>query len=143
MRNADVAMWHACAVAETWHAGMQIVLVGTHLTKTHQAKTKKQSGACADPMLFHPQHLNGTCRHCENRHHKMCAHLCVCCRARLPCVPGCCEKYAATWGGTHCEIAVHMQCAGGVCSWAGRACGVGQMASNSHAAGVGGKCGAV
>ena len=31
----------------------------------------------------------------------------------------------------------------GVCSWAGRACGVGQMASNSHAAGVGGKCEAV
>ena len=51
--------------------------------------------------------------------------------------------YVRLWGGTQCENAVHLCRAGGVCSWAGRACDVRQMASNPHAAGVGGKCEAV
>ena len=38
------------------------------------------------------------------------------------------------------ESAVQMLCARGGCSWAGRACGVGQMHANLHAGGVGCKC---
>ena len=140
MLSADMAMWHACAVAAIWHAGMQIVLVSTHLTEIDRLKPRKQSGALADQPLIYPQRPNRTCRHYENGGAKICAHLPLCVRARLHCVPGCCEKCAATWGGTQCEITAQLPCPRGVCSWASRACGVGQMASNSHAAGVGGKC---
>ena len=57
MGYGDMVIWGACTAMAIWHAGMQIVLVSTHLTEIHQAKPKTQSGACADPMLFHPQHL--------------------------------------------------------------------------------------
>ena len=47
------------------------------------AGPKKQSGACADPLLFYPQHAKCACRHYENGRNKICAHLCVCCCAQL------------------------------------------------------------
>ena len=104
---------------------------------------REHSGSHADQPVIHPQHLNQARRHYENGGMKMRAHLCVCCCARLHCVPGQCENYLGAWGSTQSESAVQMGCARGVCSCAGRACGVGQMGRNSHAAGVGGKCEAV
>ena len=127
MGYADMVIWDACTAMAIWHAGMPSVLVSTHLTKIYQPTPKTQSGAGAYQPLDDPQHLKRRCRHYENQHQKICAHLCVCCRARLHCVPGCCEKCAATWGGTQCEITAHMCRARGVCSCAARACGAVQM----------------
>ena len=133
MLNADMAMWHACTVAAMWHAGMQIVLLGTHSMECYQTQPKTQSGTWADRLLIYPQHYIRTCRHYENGRAKICAHLPVCVRARLHCVPGCYEKCAATWGGTQCEITAQLSRACGQCSWAGRACDVRQMQQDLHA----------
>ena len=143
MRWAVMAMWHACAALAIWLADMQIVLLSTHLTEIDQTKSKKQSGACADPRLFYPQHPKCTCRHYENGRNKICAHLCVCHCARLHCTPGHCENYLETWGGTQCESKAQIPCASGACSWAGRACDMGQMRADSHVQRVGGNYGAV
>ena len=75
MLNADMAMWHACAVAATWHAGMRIVLVSTHLPELDQIQSRKQSGLHADQPVIHPQRLNQARRHYENGGMKMRAHL--------------------------------------------------------------------
>ena len=128
-----MVIWDACTAMAIWHAGMPSVLVSTHLTETYQPKPKTQSGTHADQAPDLPQHLKGRCRHYENGRAKICAHLCVCRCAPLHCTPGHCEKYLGAWGGTQCESAVQMGCARGVCSWAGRAWGVGQMHANSHA----------
>ena len=90
---ANMAMWHACAVAAIWHAGMQIVLVSTHLTEINHTKPRKQSGALPARLLFYPQRYNRACRHYENGQAKICAHLCVCRCARPHCTPGHCEIF--------------------------------------------------
>jgi hypothetical protein len=143
MLNADMAMWHACAVAAIWHAGMRIVLVSTHMIDMNRTEAKTQSGTCTASPLIYPQRSKVACRHYENQHQKMRAHLRRSVCARLHCAPGHCQNCLRTWGGTQCENTAQMPCTRGVCSWAGRACGVEQMASNSHAADVGGKCEAV
>ena len=56
MRWADMAMLYACAVVAIWHAGMQIVLLSTHLTEIDQAQAKHQFGTHADQPLDYPQH---------------------------------------------------------------------------------------
>ena len=126
-----------------WHAGMQIVLLSTHLTEIDRPQPRKQSGSLPVRLLFYPQHRIRTCRHYENGRAKICAHLCVCRCAPLHCTPGHCERYLGAWGGTQCESAVQMGCARGVCSWAGRAREVGQMQQESQAGRGGGKCEAV
>jgi hypothetical protein len=133
IRSADVALWHACATVATWHAGMRIVLLSTHPTEIDQARPKNQFGTGTGAPLIYPQHSKVPCRHYENGRAKICAHLCVCRCARLHCTPGHCEKSAATWGGTQCEITAHMCRARGVCSCAARACGAVQMQQDSHA----------
>ena len=133
-------MWHACTAAAIWHADMQIVLVSTHLTEINHTKPRKQSGALPARLLFYPQRYNRTCRHYENGGMKMRAHLCVCCCARLHCVPGCCQNCLGACGGTQCEDTAQVPCARGRCSWAGRACDVRQMQQDLHAGRGGCKC---
>ena len=82
-----MAMWHACAAVAIWHAGMQIVLLSTHLTEIDQAQAKHQFGTHADQPLIYPQRSKVACRHYENQHQKMCAHLCSRRCARLNCTP--------------------------------------------------------
>ena len=68
MLNADMAMWHACAVAAIWHAGMQIVLLSTHPTEIDQARPKNQFGTGTVQPLDYPQRSKLPCRHYENGH---------------------------------------------------------------------------
>ena len=139
MGYADMVMWHACTAMVIWHADMRIVLLSTHPTEIDQARPKNQSGTGTDQLLDYPQHRKPACRRYENGDHKTCAHLCVRHCDRLTRAPGCCENVAGTCGDTQCENTAQMPGARGGCSWAGRACGVGQMCSDSHAGLVGGK----
>ena len=120
MLNADMAMWHACAVAAIWHAGMQIVLLSTHPTEIDQARPKNQFGTGTVQQLDYPQRSKLPCRHYENGCAKTYVRTRVC-----PCAPGSTApldtaKKVRQPGGAH-SVRLRRRCAVPVACAAGRA----------------------
>ena len=63
--SANHVTQHACTAMATWHTGMQIVLVSTHLTELHQIqpKTSKRSPeqvpiSCESTRSAHIEHAD-------------------------------------------------------------------------------------
>ena len=96
-------MWHACAAVAMWHAGMQIVLVSTHLTELHQIQPKTQSGAGADQLRIHPQCPHRARRHYENGGDRMRVRTCAFVVAPDSIAPLDAAKNMPQPGGAHSE----------------------------------------